>query len=1517
MFIIKNNFFNKHCKFITFKGIKKFKKIVLRTVVVFLLLLLFLGILLSLPAVQTKIGQYLTNSINEDFGTDINVEQVTFNIFGGVKLKEVLIRDHHKDTLIYANRIKTSILDFNRLLDGDLLFSDVNVSSLLFNLKQYKGEKFTNLDKFIEAFDDGKPSSGKFLMTAESMYLTDSRFLMEDENQQNTKVVDFLNINATLNDFKIKGSDVYTTIYKMNFRDFRGLQVQNVKTQFTYTKDNILLEKLEAKTKKSYVNGNVALRYKREDFSDFNNKVVFDAKIDSASVASNDIRYFYDELGKNNQFVFKTNLLGTLNDFTTQNLFLEDLNGTQIIGEINFKNIFSKENSSFYMKGDFEKMTSNYDDLASILPNILGKSLPSSLKKLGQFNIEGKAELTLQTIKTDLIMNSALGNLQTNLIMNNLQNIDNASYEGIVVLDNFNVGALANQKDIGLVSMNVMVNGKGFTEKLIDTKIKGNVSRFQYNKYNYKGIVVDGSFKKPIFKGKVNINDPNLFMDFNGIVDVSKRENVYKFDALVDYADLSKLNFVKNDSVSIFKGKIYSNLTGNSLDNLHGDVLVEQASYQNNRDIYIFDSFSLNSSFDQNRERTISINSPDIIEGKLVGKFDFNQLPRMLENSLGSIYANYNPNKIKKGQYLKFNFSIFNKIIEIFYPEITVSKNTFIRGSINSDANDFKLDFESPEITAFANKFEKVDIQVDNKNPLFNTYISIDSVKNSYYKISDFNLINVTKRDTLFFRSEFKGGNKADDYYNIDAYHTIDEEKNSVVGIFKSELNFKDYLWYINEENNNENRIVFDKKFSNFVFENFSITHEEQKINFLGTIKGKDYKDLKLNFNQVNIGKIIPEIENFVMEGSMNGEIDFKQNGELYEPYAAIKIDSLKVNNIDFGVLNLDVKGNDDLKTFAVNGIIKNDNLESFLTEGNISFEGEKPYMDLNLRLNNFNIGAFSTMGGDVISNIRGLVTGNANFKGTISNPEINGRLFLNEAGLTVPYLNVDYKLENNAVVDLTERQFLLRNIEITDSKYKTTGTLNGNIRHTNLSDWKLDLTINTDNLIALDTQDSDEAYYYGKAFIAGNASISGPTDALLIKVNATSKKGTAIKIPISNAQSVGDKNYIRFITPEEKYNYNSNLKKPNRNYNGLELDFDLTLTEDAEIEVILDKEIGHNMKGRGVGIITMQINTFGKFNIFGDYQVYEGIYNFKYRGLVSKRFDVKKYGSIIWEGDPLRARLNLEAVYNTRANPGMLLNNTTVNQKVPVEVGITINGTISNPEPDFNINFPTISSVLKSEIQTKLDDRDTRQTQALYLLASGSFLSPEGALGQNALYNNLFETVSGVFDNIFNDEDSKISMGVNYVAPDTTPGREADGNVGVTTSFNLNERISVNGNLGVPVGGINDAAVVGDVEILYRVNDDGTLNMRVFNRESDINYVGEGIGYTQGIGVSYQVDFDTFNELITKIFKNAKLTQEKNSDDIPDSDFVPEFINFTERKKVKTVKKATTPQETEKIPEQ
>lgn len=78
-----------------------------------------------------------------------------------------------------------------------------------------------------------------------------------------------------------------------------------------------------------------------------------------------------------------------------------------------------------------------------------------------------------------------------------------------------------------------------------------------------------------------------------------------------------------------------------------------------------------------------------------------------------------------------------------------------------------------------------------------------------------------------------------------------------------------------------------------------------------------------------------------------------------------------------------------------------------------------------------------------------------------------------------------------------------------------------------------------------------------------------------------------------------------------------------------------------------------------------------------------------------------------------------------------------------------------------------------------------------------------------------------------------------------------------------------------------------------------GTLNGRIFNKENDINYIGQGIGYTQGLGFTYEVDFDTFKELIRKMFKKNRVIQTIPAEYLDqDSEITPEFIKFTNSKK-------------------
>ncbi|WP_445723697.1 translocation/assembly module TamB domain-containing protein [Flavobacterium sp.] len=1477
------------------------------------MLLLLLGILLSIPCVQTSLGRYATNSINKSYGTNISIGKVAITPFGSVKLGDVLVLDHHKDTLFYIKKLNTSILSFKKIYDpGHPYLKDVVLHGMDVRIVNYKNEDYTNLDKFIDAFDDGTPSSGKFRMKANKMTVFNSRFQYIDHNLQTPKMLDFNQLNGKIEDFFIKGANVTTFIDKLSFKDHRGLLVENITSNFTYTKKNILLEQLEMKTALSEMKGRVELKYNRKDFSDFNNKVIFDVQFDKATIASNDLNYFYNEFGKNNVFYVDTHLIGTLNNFTTHNLKLVDKNQSEIIGTANFKNLFGKGNQEFYMKGNFDRITSNYEDLKSILPRILGNNLPSVLAKLGNVNISGAVELTQKFINADVSMLSELGYLEGNLAMQNIDNIDNASYQGNIKLNAFDLGTLLSQNDIGKATLDLDVDGKGFTQKLLNTAIKGKIDKFYYNGYNYQNITVDGSMKMPYYKGYFNSNDPNLKMDFDGTIDLSLKAKNYDFKAQIDYADLYVLNFYKQDSISILKGNIDFKANGNSIDDLAGVLKINNVSYQNSKDSYFFEDFQVNSSFDDEQIRTIEVNSPDIITGKIVGKYKVNQVQKMVENALGSLYANYSPNQLEKGQFLNFDLTIYDKIVEVFIPDVKISENTKAKGIITGDEGKFVFDFTSPNIIVYENTIENVNIEIDNKNPIYNAYITVDSIKNSTYKIADFNLINITLNDTLFVRSEFKGGPKSEDTFDLNLYHTINEEKQSIVGFKKSEINFKDYLWFINEQETEDNKIVFDKKFKDFDFEKLTLSHNDQKIDFFGTMRDSTYKDFKLSFNDVDLNKVTPTLDSLSFGGKINGNITYKQDNKKYEPISNLTIDSLKINQFLLGDLDFEIEGNENFNQFKVNSSLKQDNKEHFFLDGKIDFVGDQSSLDLEAGFDRFNLAPFGSLLGSVLSDVRGNATGRTTIGGSFSEPEIDGRLYLNDAGMRVPYLNVDYAFEKNAIVDLTEHQFSLRKIEVTDTKYNTKGVIDGTIQHEKLGDWELDLHLISDNILALDTKDADDAYYYGTAFMKGKASITGEVNALVIKVAGESEKGTSIKIPVRDEEEIGENSFINFMTVAEyQKSLVENIAKETR-YEGIELDFNFDIDTDTDIEIILNKETGHAMKGKGYGSMQMNINTLGKFEMYGDFQVQEGEYNFKYGGVIDKKFNVEKGGTIRWDGQPMDAVLDLKATYKTFANPAVLVESASFNRKVDTNVTILLNGNLSNPQPDFNIDFPTVSSVLKSEIDYKLQDKDTRQTQAFALLATGSFVTAEST--GNAAYGSFIEGASSIINGLFADADSNLQLGLDYSQGNRLT--EISDRVGVTMNTRINDRISINGKVGVPVGGVTETVIVGNLEVLVQINEDGTLNAHVFNRENDINYVGEGIGYTQGLGITYNVEFNTFKEMMKKIFGSNKknVDSSKSQDELPDSEFPPEFIDFINQRKTKTLE--TQKEEPLKVPE-
>ena len=77
--------------------------------------------MLSIPFVQTGLGNYVTKRLNDDFKTNINIDRVSLQFNGDIELKDILIHDYKKDTLIAAKELNTSILNFANLAKGKLV----------------------------------------------------------------------------------------------------------------------------------------------------------------------------------------------------------------------------------------------------------------------------------------------------------------------------------------------------------------------------------------------------------------------------------------------------------------------------------------------------------------------------------------------------------------------------------------------------------------------------------------------------------------------------------------------------------------------------------------------------------------------------------------------------------------------------------------------------------------------------------------------------------------------------------------------------------------------------------------------------------------------------------------------------------------------------------------------------------------------------------------------------------------------------------------------------------------------------------------------------------------------------------------------------------------------------------------------------------------------------------------------------------------------------------------------------
>ena len=834
------------------------------------LFLVFLVIFFSIPSVQTNLASIVTDNLNEEYGTNLEIKKVDLSLLGSVSLKGIEIRDHHLDTLIFVDRLRTSLLDAKRILENNIQLNNTSLKGVHVYVKNYKGEEIDNLTLFVEKFEDNNPKdsiSSPFQIRSSDIYFEDINYKQINENK--AVPLDFAAYNGggSLQDFSVVGPNVALKIRGLYFTDNRGLEITNLTTDFTYTKTQMKFYNTLLQTRYSTISAEIDFNYDRKNLSKFNELVYIDANFKNSYLSTKDLRKLYKEIKGNDVLRFNTTLKGSLNNFSLERLQLNSDKGIKIIGDLNFINAVQQE--EFFLTANLEDFSADYFKLKNMLPNLLEKNLPIELSKLGEFSLSGFTKITPSSIEATLDINSEIGGVVADLELKNFNSIDEAIYTGEVVLDRFNLGRFFEDSSFGNISFEGEVDGKGFRIENINTKLVGQISQIEFNEYNYQDISVNGLYQNNLFNGKLASTDVNLNGTFEGLADLSEEINKFDFKATINYANLRALNLYDRDSVSELKGLIDLDLTGDKIDNIVGIANFKNIMYTNEKDSYSFKQFLIFSTVKENI-RQIRIDSEDIIKGELIGDFKFEQMLPLAQNALGSIYSNYTPFKVSPDQFLKFDFVIYNQIVDVFFPQISVAANTKINGNIKANKNQLKLKVTSPKIVAYGTIIDSLSLDTDTKRSLYDTSFSAASIETPYYTLSKLLLFNKTVNDTLFFKSTFKGGLSEKEKFNLDFYYTINEDKKSVVGIEKSTFNYLGNIWDLNPKNNTDNKLLFNLKTNEYVFSPFTLQSKEQEINFKGIIRDSTYKELDVDFTNVYLKSFLPEIDSLKLRGQLD-----------------------------------------------------------------------------------------------------------------------------------------------------------------------------------------------------------------------------------------------------------------------------------------------------------------------------------------------------------------------------------------------------------------------------------------------------------------------------------------------------------------------------------------------------------------------------------------------------------------------------------------------------------------------
>lgn len=1437
---------------------------------------------LQFKPVQTYVAKKAAAYLSKELNTTISITGLYLKPFKSVVLENFMVLDKQKDTLLNMPKFIVDMNQFSlkrRIID----VNTVQLNDGTIFIKAYKNGK-NNFDFIVDYFDTGaepeipKKKRAPYKIAFNRLILNNISF--KYQNQKSTAQVSGVNFNdvqlSSLNGIfeKLNTTEhlMQADIKNLTFKEKSGFYLKNLNAFTTVDTNQIELKNLLLITNQSRLRDYFQMKFKSfADFSDYFNKVRMKANFKDSHLASRDLAFFAPQLGQ-----MKLNL-----DIDGQ------ING--LVNNLNAKQLSVKAGKATYIKGDFmvkglpnirdtymdlkiEMLGTNKKDLDELLRNTTGKSvkaIPAIVSKFGNVNFNGR----FTGFQNDFI---AFGEFKTKLgrvisdVNMKISKQGVPSYSGNVKTFDFNIGTLLDEKALGRITATVNIEGVGAEIETLREKVKGKIDYIDFNNYRFRNAVVNGTFNKKFFDGSLNLNDKNIKLAFDGSVDLNPKLPVFNFNATIKEAKLRSIKLIK-DSLKV-DAVFTTNFSGNNLNNIQGNLIIEKIKLTNPKGVYNIDSLELRAAgLGTTRELTIQ---SDVLDASIKGQYDLNSIAAYYQAlaktyipSLKTSSTNY------KEQIFEFNLLVkrFEPIAELVAPGLEIEDQAMLVGNFNSGENIATLN-------GFVKKIKYKGITVNNlildENTTTNqlqAIITSDRVDlNDSLYIKNVNISNILRNDSLALNIKLSN---SDDVNQLDLNGLIEFSTDTTarISILPSLLKINNEDWVIQEKV----RINFGN--GKTEIRNFDLSNGSQLLTIDGQLSNNPEDLLTLGFKDFNLKTLNPFVKTLGIKlyGKMNGETKLSNLLAAPKINDNITIDSLMFNDTYIGSL-ADTSSYDKTEDVAnIYTQILTNKTETFRLDGALDLKEKQ--IDLDVIMNDSKLAVLEPFVKNLVSGLKGNISTDIKVRGSFTNPQINGSITLDQAQLTVNYLKTAYTISQTVEVDNSI-------VEIDDLRLKdingNIATANGSVNLHDIAHPVLDIDIDARNFMALNTSSKDNPLYFGQAYASGNFKFKGPTNKMFIGIDAKAEKGTVFNLPLNSSETVSNKDFITFVPKDT-----ARMVKKATTFEGLTMSFKLAIDPNTTANIFTT--LG-NLSGKGSADLSLEINSYGDFEMSGDYIIESGNFDFTAQEVINKKFTIRQGGSIRWTGNPLNAQIQLKAIYSLRAGLTDLYTaanrtaNNLGNDRVLTEVEMGLSGLLLQPDIKLDIFFPSNPGI-KEEFQAYFNDLNNLNLQALSLIIRRSFAPGSGADIGEQLTSGVTSTATELLFNQFNNVLS--SLNLDFVDINIRSFSEAN------ASFKFfNDRIVLNAgivdrrsNNDLSLIGFSKNNVGGEVEILALIKKDGSLVGKLANKPPTQQnvFISSGINQNNNVtslGLIYTQQFDSFREFLQKITGEYKKIQQQKT---------------------------------------